>query len=44
MYVQCDPNGNEYVLLDSIIDYPRLDIDTKLSDQTVVRNSGRSFK
>ncbi len=39
MYAQCDPDGNQYVLLDSIIDHRRLDTATKLSDQTVVRNS-----
>ena len=44
MYAQCDPDGNEYVLLDSIIDHRRLDTATKLSDQTVVRNSGWTFK
>ncbi len=44
MYAQCNPDGNEYVLLDSIIDYRRLDTATKLSDQTVVRNSGQTFK
>ncbi len=44
MYVQCDPDGNQYVLLDSIIDYRCLDTAAKLSDQTVVRNSGRTFK
>jgi hypothetical protein len=44
MYAQCDPDGNQYVLLDSIIDHRRLDTATKLSDQTVVRNSGRKFK
>ncbi len=25
MYAQCDPNGNQYVLLDSLQDYRRLD-------------------
>ena len=44
MYEQCDPNGNQYVLLDSIIDHRRLDTATKLSDQTLVCKSGRSFK
>ena len=44
MYAQCDPDGNQYVLLDSIIDHRRLDTATKLSDQTVVRKSGRTFK
>ena len=44
MYAQCDPDGNQYVLMDSIIDHRCLDTATKLSDQTVVRNSGRKFK
>jgi hypothetical protein len=25
IYVQCDPNGNQYVLLDSIVDHRWLD-------------------
>ena len=25
MYAQCDPGGNQYVLLDSLIDHQRLD-------------------
>jgi hypothetical protein len=44
MYAQCDLDGNQCVLLDSIIDYYRLDAATKLSDQTVVHNSGGTFK
>jgi hypothetical protein len=44
MYTQCDPDGNQYVLLDLIIDHRRLDTATKLSDQTFVRNRGRKFK
>jgi hypothetical protein len=36
MYVQCDPNGNQYVLLDSIIDHRRLDAAIRPSDQKVV--------
>ncbi len=44
MYTQCDPDGNQYVLLDLIIDHRCLDTATKLSDQTVVRRSGRKFK
>jgi hypothetical protein len=39
MYVQCHPDGNQYVLLDSIIDHRQLDTairpsDQKLSNQT----------
>jgi hypothetical protein len=32
MYAQCDPDGNQHVLLDSIIDHRRLDTATRLSD------------
>ncbi len=32
MCAQCDPDGNQYVLLDSVIDYCCLDTATKLSD------------
>ncbi len=44
MYAQCDPDGNQYVLLDSLNDYRRLDTTLKLSDQTVVRNDNRTYK
>ncbi len=36
MYAQCDPNRNQYVLLDSLIDHQRLDMALRLSDQTAV--------
>jgi hypothetical protein len=36
MYAQRDPDGNQYVLFDSIIDYRRLDMAIRLADQTVV--------
>ncbi len=44
MYVQCDPDRNQFVLLDSIIDHKCLDTATRLSDQTVVHKSGCTFK
>jgi hypothetical protein len=44
MYSQCDPDGNQYVLLDSLIDHRRLDTALKLSDQIVVRNDNRTYK
>jgi hypothetical protein len=44
MYAQCDPYGNQCVLLDSIIDHHRLDTATRLSDQTVICKSRQSFK
>ncbi len=36
MCAQCDPDGNQYVLLDSIIDHRRLDVAIRPSDQKVV--------
>jgi hypothetical protein len=36
MYAQCDPNGNQCVLLDSLIDHQPLDTALQLSDQTTV--------
>jgi hypothetical protein len=36
MYVQCDPDGNQYVLLDSIIDHRQLDTAIRPSDQKIV--------
>ncbi len=44
MYAQCDPDGNQYVLLDSLIDHRRLDTALQLSDQTAVRNDGWTYK
>ncbi len=40
MYAQCDPDGNQYVLLDAIIDYRRNDLALRLSDQIVSRPNG----
>jgi hypothetical protein len=42
MYAQCDPNRNQYVLLDSIIDHRRLDAAMRPSDQKVVRPDGHT--
>ncbi len=36
MYAQYDPDGNQYVLLDSIIDHRQLDTAIRPSDQKVV--------
>jgi hypothetical protein len=43
MYAQCSPNGNQYVLLDSIIDHKRLDSAIRPLDQKVVRPDGRTY-
>jgi hypothetical protein len=44
MYAQCDLDGNQYVLLDSLTDHQRLDTALRLSDQTTVRNDGRTYQ
>jgi hypothetical protein len=43
MYAQCDPDRNQYVLLDSIIDHKWLDSAIRPSDQKVVRPNGRTY-
>jgi hypothetical protein len=43
MYAQCDPDRNQYVLLDSIIDHKRLDAAIRPLDQRVVRPNGRTY-
>ena len=44
MYAQCDLDGNQYVLLDSLTDHRRLDTALRLSDQTAVCNDGRTYQ
>jgi hypothetical protein len=44
MHAQCDPDGNQYVLLDSLQNHQHLDTALQLSDQTVVRNDRRTYK
>ena len=43
MYAQCDPDGNQYVLLDSIIDHTRLDSAIRPLDQKAVCPDGRTY-
>jgi hypothetical protein len=43
MYAQCDPDGNQYVLLDSIIDHRRLDAAIRPSDQKVAGPDGHTY-
>jgi hypothetical protein len=43
MYAQCDPNGNQYVLLDSIIDHKQLNSAIRPLDQKVVRPDGHTY-
>jgi hypothetical protein len=42
-YSQCDPDGNQYVLLDEILDHCRLPTAIRLADQKVVRANGRTY-
>jgi hypothetical protein len=44
MYAQCDPDGNQYVLLDSLTNHQRLDTALQLSDQTTVHSYGRTYQ
>jgi hypothetical protein len=43
LYSQCDPDGNQYFLLEGIIDHRRLDHAIRLSDQKSVRPDGRTY-
>jgi hypothetical protein len=43
IYAQCDPDGNQYVLLDSIIDHRQLDTAIRPSDQKVVPPDGWTY-
>jgi hypothetical protein len=43
MYAQCDLDGNQYILLDSIIDHRQLDTAIKPSDQKVVQPDGWTY-
>jgi hypothetical protein len=41
LYSQCDPDGNQYVLLEDFVDHQRLPAAVKLSDQKIVRADER---
>jgi hypothetical protein len=43
MYLQCDPDGNKYVLLDSIIDHRQLDTAIRPSDQKDIRPDRQTY-
>ncbi len=43
MYAQCDPDGNQYVLLDSLVDHRCFDMVIQPADQKVVRPDGRTY-
>jgi hypothetical protein len=43
LYSQCNPNGNQYVLLEEIVDHQRLPTAMKLSDQKIVFANGKTY-
>jgi hypothetical protein len=43
MYAQCDPDGNQYLLLADIVDHRGMDNAMKLNDQKVVRADGCTY-
>jgi hypothetical protein len=43
LYLQCDPNGNQYVLLEEIVDNQCLPAAVKLSDQKIVCADGKTY-
>ena len=46
MYAQCDPDGNQYILLADIDDHRGMDNATKFKDQTLLklRNNAKLMK
>ena len=42
MYASCDDSGNEYLMMDSIVDYRKSDKSTSISNKKVVHR-GQSF-
>ena len=43
MYSQCDPDGNQYVMFDSIVDFRRSTTALCYADQKILKADGRSF-
>jgi hypothetical protein len=43
MYAQCDPDGNQYLLLADIVDHRSMNNALKLADQKVVQANGRTY-
>jgi hypothetical protein len=43
MYAQCDPDGNQYLILTDIVDHRSMDNDIKFKDQKVVRADGHKY-
>ena len=43
MYAQCDPDENQYAMIDSIVDFRRSTTALCYADQKVIKADGRSF-
>jgi hypothetical protein len=43
LYLQCDSNGNQYVLLEEIVNHQHFPAAVKLSDQKIVRANGNTY-
>ena len=43
MYAQCDPEGNQYLMFDSIVDFRRCTTALEYAHQIVKRADGRTF-
>ena len=43
IYAQCDSDGNQYVMFDSIVDFRRSTTALYYADQKVLKADGRSF-
>ena len=43
MYAQCDPEGNQFVMFDSIVDFIRSTTALCYADQKVLKSDGKSF-
>jgi hypothetical protein len=43
LFLQCDPDGNQYVLLEEIVDHRCLPAAAKLSDQKIIRANDKTY-
>jgi hypothetical protein len=43
LYSQCDPDGNQYVLLEEIVNHRHLPAAIELSDQKIFRPDGNTY-
>jgi hypothetical protein len=43
LYLQCDPNGNQYVVLEEIVDHQCLPTAIRLSDQKIICADGKTY-